>query len=67
MDYLCGCGTESVVKVLRLGKKCQFFWAFAGAFLLYGSECVFTAIFVAVVMPETRGKTLEEIEAYFRR
>jgi SP family arabinose:H+ symporter-like MFS transporter len=33
-----------------------------GAFLIYGGMCAFTAGFVLLVVPETRGKTLEEIE-----
>jgi SP family arabinose:H+ symporter-like MFS transporter len=33
-----------------------------GAFLIYGGMCAFTAVFVLFAVPETRGKTLEEIE-----
>jgi len=33
-----------------------------GAFLIYGGMCAFTALFVLFAVPETRGKTLEEIE-----
>jgi MFS family permease len=36
------------------------FWAFAGVLLL-------AAVFVLLVVPETRGKDLEEIEQLFRR
>jgi MFS family permease len=38
----------------------------SGAFALYGAICVFTAIFVWRVLPETKGKTLEEIERSWR-
>jgi len=31
-------------------------------FFLYGLMCVVLAVFVASVVPETKGKTLEEIE-----
>jgi SP family arabinose:H+ symporter-like MFS transporter len=39
----------------------------SGAFLLYCSMCAFTAVFVWRVTPETRGRTLEEIETLWRR
>src|SRR5271156_506923 len=35
----------------------------SGAFLGYGTICMLGAIFVFVFVPETKGKTLEEIEA----
>ncbi len=35
----------------------------AGIFLLYGVICLAGALFMASCLPETRGKTLEEIEA----
>jgi sugar porter (SP) family MFS transporter len=39
----------------------------AGTFAIYGVMCVAMVIFTAVFVPETREKTLEEIEAYWRR
>lgn len=36
-------------------------------FWLYGSFCVVTIIFVLLFVPETKGKTLEEIEKYWLR
>lgn len=39
----------------------------SGAFALYGIICVFTAWFVWKFTPETKGKTLEEIESLWRR
>lgn len=38
----------------------------AGAFLLYALECAFSLLFIAYFVPETRGRTLEEIEASFK-
>ena len=38
----------------------------SGAFWLYASMCAFTFVFVWRLMPETRGKSLEEIETYWR-
>ncbi len=38
-----------------------------GIFLVYAIICVITAIFVWRMLPETRGKSLEEISAFWRR
>lgn len=38
----------------------------SGAFLLYSGICVSTALFVKWMVPETKGKTLEEIERFWR-
>ena len=35
----------------------------SGAFFLYGAICLAGAVFVALAVPETKGRTLEEIEA----
>jgi SP family arabinose:H+ symporter-like MFS transporter len=37
----------------------------SGAQLIYAGACVFTALFVAFGVPETRGKTLEDIERFW--
>lgn len=39
----------------------------SGAFWLYAAMCVLTCLFVRFVTPETKGKTLEEIEQLWRR
>ncbi len=39
----------------------------SGAFWLYASICTFTCCFVWFAVPETKGKTLEEIERSWRR
>lgn len=39
----------------------------AGAFWLYGILCVVTAVFVWKWVPETKGRTLEEIQLLFKR
>ncbi|KAK9507821.1 hypothetical protein O3M35_007595 [Rhynocoris fuscipes] len=37
-----------------------------GAFWMFGVICIFGLIFVIIFVPETRGKSLEEIERYFK-
>jgi sugar porter (SP) family MFS transporter len=39
----------------------------AGVFLIYAFACVATAIFVWRMLPETKGKTLEEISAFWMK
>ncbi|KAJ1526330.1 hypothetical protein ONE63_009479 [Megalurothrips usitatus] len=36
-----------------------------GTFWLYSALCIASCVFVAVLLPETKGKTLDEIEHYF--
>uniref|UniRef100_A0A670YAY8 Solute carrier family 2, facilitated glucose transporter member 8 n=1 Tax=Pseudonaja textilis TaxID=8673 RepID=A0A670YAY8_PSETE len=38
-----------------------------GTFWLFSSTCLLNVIFTIVCVPETKGKSLEEIEAHFRR
>ncbi|KAM9858733.1 solute carrier family 2, facilitated glucose transporter member 8 [Aulostomus maculatus] len=38
----------------------------AGTFWLFASSCIFNVIFTMAFIPETKGKTLEQIEATFR-
>ncbi|RAL54349.1 hypothetical protein DM860_001477 [Cuscuta australis] len=38
-------------------------WSSAGTFTLYAMSCLLTMLFVVKVVPETKGKTLEEIQA----
>ncbi|KAF3522655.1 hypothetical protein F2Q69_00050278 [Brassica cretica] len=41
-------------------------WSSGGTFTLYGLICAFTVVFVTLWVPETKGKTLEELQALFR-
>lgn len=41
-------------------------WFIAGSFWIFTLECIGTVVFVALYVPETRGRTLEQIEASFR-
>ncbi|KAL0432415.1 UNVERIFIED_CONTAM: Sugar transporter ERD6-like 6 [Sesamum latifolium] len=41
-------------------------WSSGGTFTLYTVMCVLTVAFVAIWVPETKGKTLEEIQFSFR-
>lgn len=38
-----------------------------GVYFLFGGACLFTVAVCIFCMPETRGKTLEDIDASFRR
>jgi hypothetical protein len=38
-----------------------------GVYFLFSGACLFTSAVCVVFMPETRGKTLEDIDASFRR
>jgi predicted MFS family arabinose efflux permease len=38
----------------------------SGTFWLYAFLCVFTFLFIWRALPETKGKTLEEIEKWWR-
>lgn len=38
-----------------------------GIFVIYAVSCLITALFVYLVLPETRGKTLEQISAFWMK
>ncbi|KAH0938528.1 hypothetical protein HID58_005989 [Brassica napus] len=41
-------------------------WSSGATFTIYGVVCAFTVVFVTLWVPETKGKTLEELQALFR-
>ncbi len=59
-NWLCAC--LSVWSFDRLQR-----WSPPGTFWLYAAACALCSAFVSVLVPETRGKSLEEIEESFRQ
>lgn len=53
-------------KVLLLFFNSQNEFGLFAPFLFFSVICVLNIIFTAVFVPETNGRTLEEMEAYFR-
>ncbi|KAL3680656.1 hypothetical protein R1sor_023612 [Riccia sorocarpa] len=51
--------------IVTLAFNNVFEWSPAGAFWIFAVACVSTVFFVVLFLPETRGRTLEEIEASF--
>lgn len=43
-----------------------FFWLFTGTFLIYTVVAAFTVVFTSLWVPETKGRTLEEIQFSLR-
>ena len=38
-----------------------------GAFLVYALELIVAVFFIRAVVPETKGRSLEQLEAHFKR
>ena len=53
--------------VIKLFGDLQGLIGMHGIFWLYGGAALIGSVFVALALPETKGKTLEEIEAHFRK
>jgi len=37
-----------------------------GTFWFFSANCALSVLFIAIYMPETKGKSLEEIDNYFK-
>ena len=53
--------------VIKLFTNLQTLVGMAGVFWIYSAVSLISAVFVVIFLPETKGKTLEEIEAHFRK
>ncbi|KAI3460328.1 hypothetical protein Pfo_016991 [Paulownia fortunei] len=56
----------SISWVITMTAPLLLAWSSGGTFILYTVMCIFTVAFVAIWVPETKGKTLEEIQFSFR-
>ncbi|KAG8389950.1 hypothetical protein BUALT_Bualt01G0032800 [Buddleja alternifolia] len=52
--------------VITLTAPLLLAWSSGGTFAFYTVMCIFTVAFVAIWVPETKGRTLEEIQYSFR-
>ncbi|KAK4393683.1 Sugar transporter ERD6-like 6 [Sesamum angolense] len=52
--------------VVTMTANLLFTWSCGGTFLIYATVSALTVVFVAFCVPETKGKTLEEIQLSFR-
>ncbi|KAL0332556.1 UNVERIFIED_CONTAM: Sugar transporter ERD6-like 6 [Sesamum calycinum] len=52
--------------VVTMTANLLFTWSCGGTFLIYAIVSALTVVFVAFCVPETKGKTLEEIQLSFR-
>ena len=53
--------------VIKLFTNLEAVVGFHGVFWIYGGVAMASVIYVILFLPETKGKSLEEIEAHFRR
>ncbi|XP_073288033.1 sugar transporter ERD6-like 6 [Primulina huaijiensis] len=51
--------------VITMTAPLSLAWSTGGSFTIYTVMCIFTLAFVAIWVPETKGKTLEEIHSSF--
>lgn len=53
--------------VVTLSFNTMLDWSAAGSFVIFACICSLALMFVAFIVPETKGRTLEEIQVFFRR
>lgn len=56
----------SISWVITMTAPLLLTWSSGGTFTMYGVMCILTVVFVAIWVPETKGRTLEEIQQSFR-
>ncbi|CAN1285127.1 Sugar transporter ERD6-like 15 [Linum perenne] len=57
------CNISSLLVTLSFQSLLQ--WSFSGTFLIYAGVSAVAFVFVAKLVPETKGRTLEEIQSSF--
>ena len=58
---------SNIFMVVKLFTNLQVSVGMSGIFWIYSGMSMASVIFVALFVPETKGKTLNEIEAYFNK
>lgn len=63
---LCLCFLSSWISCMLVNIMLTFFWPYTATFTIYTVVAAFTVVFTALWVPETKGRTLEEIQFSLR-
>ena len=67
MVFCCSFNLLNTFLTLKLFTTLETYFGFYGVFWIYAANSLLATIFVICVLPETKGKTLEEIEKHFAK